>query len=207
MGPGGLSKDTPSKQEKDVRREQVQAALQSKPQRGRKRNNLSEAERVELTRTRNREHAKSTRNRKKARYEELVEKEAQLQAILDDKALESSRRAAVIEFLTVHGLMARCHSVGGNNEAYAQVIAGNSEDLRYEALGEFEVELVHRTVESFGAKTASLLSYSVNRADIALNLADTAFVEVAVELAGADEHQVSHRSTYCQVLSQVEQDN
>ncbi len=44
-----------------IRREEVEAALKSKPQRGRKRENLSVLERLELTRTRNREHAKSTR--------------------------------------------------------------------------------------------------------------------------------------------------
>jgi hypothetical protein len=44
-----------------VRMEKVEAALRSKPQRGRKRDDLSENERVELTRTRNREHAKCTR--------------------------------------------------------------------------------------------------------------------------------------------------
>jgi hypothetical protein len=44
-----------------VRQEKVVAALKSKPQRGKRREDLSEKERVELTRTRNREHAKSTR--------------------------------------------------------------------------------------------------------------------------------------------------
>lgn len=44
-----------------LRQEKIEAALRSKPQRGRKRDNLSVEERLELTRTRNREHAKSTR--------------------------------------------------------------------------------------------------------------------------------------------------
>ena len=44
-----------------IRVEKVEEALRSKPQRGRKRDDLNENERVELTRTRNREHAKSTR--------------------------------------------------------------------------------------------------------------------------------------------------
>lgn len=44
-----------------VRPEKVEAALRSKPQRGKRREDLSETERMELTRTRNREHAKSTR--------------------------------------------------------------------------------------------------------------------------------------------------
>jgi len=59
-----------------VRTEEVEAALRSKPQRGKKRDNLNGMERLELTRTRNREHAKNTRIRKKARYEELVQNEA-----------------------------------------------------------------------------------------------------------------------------------
>lgn len=54
--------DSSGKAEKPVvRTTEIQAALRSKPQRGRKRDNLSELERLELTRTRNREHAKSTR--------------------------------------------------------------------------------------------------------------------------------------------------
>jgi hypothetical protein len=48
--------------EKKIRKEEVEAALNSKPQRGRKRENLNAEERMELTRTRNREHAKSTRS-------------------------------------------------------------------------------------------------------------------------------------------------
>jgi hypothetical protein len=45
----------------DIRRSKIDDALRSKPQRGRKRDELSAEERMELTRTRNREHAKSTR--------------------------------------------------------------------------------------------------------------------------------------------------
>jgi hypothetical protein len=45
----------------EVRRSKIESALRSKPQRGRKRDDLSVEERMELTRTRNREHAKSTR--------------------------------------------------------------------------------------------------------------------------------------------------
>jgi hypothetical protein len=44
-----------------LRQEKVVEALKSKPQRGKRRDDLSETERMELTRTRNREHAKSTR--------------------------------------------------------------------------------------------------------------------------------------------------
>jgi hypothetical protein len=44
-----------------VRTDKIQDALNSRPQRGKKRHNLNDEERLELTRTRNREHAKCTR--------------------------------------------------------------------------------------------------------------------------------------------------
>ena len=55
------NQETESAPEKKIRKDEVEAALRSKPQRGRKRENLNAEERLELTRTRNREHAKSTR--------------------------------------------------------------------------------------------------------------------------------------------------
>lgn len=54
-------KHNPANKEHVFRQEEVEAALRSKAQRGRKRDNLSVSERLELTRTRNREHAKGTR--------------------------------------------------------------------------------------------------------------------------------------------------
>jgi hypothetical protein len=45
----------------DARSKKVQAALQSQHQRGKKRSELNDLERLELTRSRNREHARSTR--------------------------------------------------------------------------------------------------------------------------------------------------
>ena len=45
----------------EVRTEKIRDALNSKPQRGKKRQDLNQLERQVLTRTRNREHAKSTR--------------------------------------------------------------------------------------------------------------------------------------------------
>lgn len=44
-----------------IRKHLIEQALRSKSQRGKKRESLSEEERLELTRTRNREHAKTTR--------------------------------------------------------------------------------------------------------------------------------------------------
>ena len=48
-------------QHQEVRPSEVERALRSKPQRGKKRNNLNIDERKELTRSRNRLHAKTTR--------------------------------------------------------------------------------------------------------------------------------------------------
>lgn len=57
----GLAERSTSPPNGAVRKDKVEAALKSKPQRGKKRDNLNVMERLELTRTRNREHAKSTR--------------------------------------------------------------------------------------------------------------------------------------------------
>jgi hypothetical protein len=57
---GDLPSDDPAVAE-EIRKHKVEAALRSKPQRGRKRDDLSAKERQELTRSRNREHAKTTR--------------------------------------------------------------------------------------------------------------------------------------------------
>ena len=82
-----------------VRKEQVEAALRSKPQRGRRREELNQLERQELIRTRNRHHAKITRMRKKARYDELVQTEGQLQLYQAKEELEKKRRSAVVEYV------------------------------------------------------------------------------------------------------------
>jgi len=86
-------------EQSSVRAEEIEAALRSKPQRGRRRDNLSVEERQELTRTRNRAHARSTRNRKKARYEELLEKEKKYDALMQIKNMLNKRRECVIEFM------------------------------------------------------------------------------------------------------------
>ena len=82
-----------------IRQKEIEKALRSKSQRGRKRANLNEVERLELTRTRNREHAKSTRIRKKMRYEELLDYEARIKAIESKEDLDNRRRSCFINFL------------------------------------------------------------------------------------------------------------
>lgn len=99
--------DTRERPDSLVRKEQVEAALKSKPQRGRKRDDLNDMERLELTRTRNREHAKTTRIRKKQRYEELLHEERQLQDLRKKEILEKARRAAVVRYVNARQLMIR----------------------------------------------------------------------------------------------------
>jgi len=82
-----------------IRAAQVEAALRSKPQRGKKRENLSMSERLELTRTRNREHAKSTRIRKKARFEELCNREMEWHKYHETEILDSARRQCLVDFM------------------------------------------------------------------------------------------------------------
>jgi len=93
-----------------IRQDQIEAALRSKPQRGRKRENLSVLERLELTRTRNREHAKSTRIRKKARYQELLEKEQHYEAWNRVRNLNRERKDTILSFLSIRGSMTNNHN-------------------------------------------------------------------------------------------------
>lgn len=97
----GNSGDTSAAAAGPIRKEKIDAALKSKPQRGKKRENLSDLERIELTRTRNREHAKSTRIRKKQRYNELVECEEQLRELQKGQELTEERRRTVLNFLAL----------------------------------------------------------------------------------------------------------
>mmetsp|Transcript_53512 Transcript_53512/g.130284 ORF Transcript_53512/g.130284 Transcript_53512/m.130284 type:complete len:632 (-) Transcript_53512:219-2114(-) len=85
--------------------DKVQEALLSKPQRGKKRDDLNQSERIALTRTRNREHAKSTRARKKARYQELLDAEDKYNEmkLIDD--LRSERAAVLQRFLILRQTM------------------------------------------------------------------------------------------------------
>ncbi|KAL7553988.1 hypothetical protein ACHAWF_018312 [Thalassiosira exigua] len=76
----------------EVRTNKIKDALQSKPQRGKKRDNLNDRERLELTRTRNREHARCTRMKKKARLEHLVDVEKKYARLRATEARNDLRR-------------------------------------------------------------------------------------------------------------------
>lgn len=79
--------------------DKIRDALNSKPQRGKKRRNLNDDERLELTRTRNREHAKSTRMKKKARLEELLDIEKKYSLLKERHALEFCRKQYLVKFI------------------------------------------------------------------------------------------------------------
>lgn len=89
--------------EVELRTEKIRDALNSKPQRGKKRRNLNDMERVELTRTRNREHAKSTRMKKKARLHELMEMEKKYLLSKEKEVLDLCRRQRLNEFVETSG--------------------------------------------------------------------------------------------------------
>lgn len=123
----------------DIRREEVEKALNSKPQRGRKRRNLNEEERQELTRTRNREHAKSTRERKKQRHTELLEIERWYQDMRIQQELQSQRRQAVCLFIGVRQAMLR--QILNDNSGQATDVTIDSlilsrSDFRYHIRGQ-----------------------------------------------------------------------
>eukprot|EP01082_Thalassiosira_pseudonana_P000520 g1190.t1 g1190 contig10:1571378-1572496(+) len=82
-----------------VRTDMIQDALNSKSQRGKKRCNLNDVERLELTRTRNREHAKCTRMKKKARHEELVAMEQRYRQLKQQQDLNLQRRTRVFNLI------------------------------------------------------------------------------------------------------------
>lgn len=87
----------------EVRTDKIVEALKSKPQRGKKRQNLNDFERQELTRTRNREHAKSTRLKKKQRLEELVEMEKKYLLLKEKESLDTRRREHIVQFVEAVG--------------------------------------------------------------------------------------------------------
>jgi hypothetical protein len=185
-----------------VRKQEIEKALRSQPQRGRKRANLNEVERLELTRTRNREHAKSTRIRKKARYEELVDCEHKLQEHLEKEELDRQRRRCVLDFVFVRdrmlqGIAQSCCSTQDKLET-AQELDALVEDpstLAYQdgashngataadRMKEFDDALVSRAMRSFGIGRAPLhLSYQMNESidDVAISPSGVSLTQLEI---------------------------
>jgi hypothetical protein len=182
-----------------IRQKEIEKALHSKPQRGRKRANLNEVERLELTRTRNREHAKSTRVRKKIRYEELLDCEARIRAIEKRQELEHRRRCCIVKFLSlqeqmIHDDVHRSTSV--DSELHVQMkslFQENGNALLNEGSSDNDdcttTEQIQKFVRSFlcginiVANRSSIrykMKDSTGLEDIALSQNGTSFVEVDV---------------------------
>jgi len=89
----------------DIHNSKVETALHSKNQRGRKRENLSALERLELTRTRNREHAKTTRIRKKARFQELMTYEMKYQQSAEIESIRRIRCESILKLIQIRSDM------------------------------------------------------------------------------------------------------
>jgi hypothetical protein len=186
----------------DVRSEQVEKALRSKPQRGRKRDCLVGAERLERTRNRNREHACNTRLRKKARFQELEEKEKKLQVIEEERHLDSQRRQSLVDFFAMRERMAHklAHSGSKDDDVDIFDVSDFIEDVDdfkfdecdetsesaagFDAMKQFDAAIFRRTSHRFGTEAVHLLTYSVSAHDIALNLVDGALLEVDLLLRG-----------------------
>lgn len=195
---------------RSIRREKVEAALRSKPQRGRKRENLSDLERVELTRTRNREHAKSTRLRKKARYQELLDCEEKLKEVEEEDEFHESRRNCVLNFLKIREDNMRSalskESGQGNESAVAKekklslcdIVVSETGFLfddcsqpcsdrdGVEQLKQFDQTFVSRVASLFGASMARSLQLNMKAGanSIALNEDNQGFAVVELVFAG-----------------------
>lgn len=184
-----------------IRKEQIERALHSKPQRGKKRENLTESERLELTRTRNREHARSTRNRKKARYEELLAKEEHLDKLEQQLRLDQARRQTVVDFLGVRQQMVRqlgrsptsaplpeggiTHIVDDLDAFVFHDENGDTQEIRgLQGMGRFDEKLISRTEDRFGSEATSLLTYTKSLKSVALGLDDRASIDVELTIQG-----------------------
>jgi hypothetical protein len=204
------STNVPSSPDNLVRRQEIEAALRSKPQRGRKRDNLSEVERLELTRTRNREHAKSTRNRKKTRYQELLDNEQKLDGYLKTEELNNKRRSCVLDFLSIQedmlhstrssDLSTSCDDTRqiANSGVEAKTLQDVVEDIatftfcsRTDPSGattavarmqHFDASLISHLSSPKSVSVLASLSYEVNGManGIALTSGDTGFAEVGL---------------------------
>jgi hypothetical protein len=207
----GLTLDGDTNNDTIIRKEQIEAALHSKPQRGRKRANLNQLERVELTRTRNREHAKCTRIRKKARYEELLQTEKKLQAFLNAQLLQDERKAMINCFIIAReqGLRSSfendCDASSTSNAledimeggatfhyngSSAKTLPTNDQDsapssLKYQ-LEMFDDWVVAKVIACLGKAVIPMLSLSIQggaEEGIALNALHSGFIQVDVHVA------------------------
>jgi hypothetical protein len=198
--------------EEQIRKEEVEKALLSKPQRGRRRDNLSNSERLELARTRNREHAKSTRIRKKARVQELEEMEKQHKMLVTKEHISQKRREIVVDFLKLRESMIRnlmfsnscVENVEGRQDVdeepgklqdlvedvstfiFRDSTAQDEETDAIARMRNVDQRIVSLVRNKFGQQPSQPITYVLKESmdDIALTLHDVAMLEMKLVLSG-----------------------
>jgi len=183
------NQQTESETQATIRQDQIEAALRSKPQRGRKRENLSVLERLELTRTRNREHAKSTRIRKKARYQELLDKETKLENLQKINNLTSLRKDAVVKFVALIGSALSSQIVSkdkvfeviDNSSRFFFEVNGAKTQGSHDNLQPMYNVLCAKVAQQIGMETLPDLVLGINggSANVAVNEPGNGFAEVS----------------------------
>ena len=198
------SSTTSSAVTQPVLKAKIESALKSTPQRGRKRDELNDEERHELTRTRNREHARATRIRKKRKYDELVEKETQLEQLLQQQELERKRREAIVDLFRTRE--SRIRSLAAVDESAPQLIDSveqHDEPTRHaeeqakpldesECLKEtlrmrkFDDDLAKRVESGFGRSSLTKFTYNIvgQASGVALDGNDGALATVELMVPG-----------------------
>ena len=198
-----------------IEQAKIESALKSTPQRGKKRNELNDEERHELTRSRNREHARATRVRKKRKYEELVEKETQLEQLLQKQELEAKRREAIIDLFRTRE--SRIRSMAAVDESTPQLIdaeqSGHPEEHamsldKRECLKEtlrmrkFDDELAKRVEIGFGRSSLTKFTYSIvgQASGVALDGNDGALATVELMVPGESTRPLVKGLVYIRFL-------
>lgn len=195
-----------------VREDMIRDALMSQPQRGKKRQNLSELERLELTRTRNREHAKSTRMKKKARHQELIEIEKKYLLLQEKEKLTVKRKKYLVKFvesvgsspvtsICSHQLPCRLRKlacdrvrnaefsvIGSSAETAVALTSENSGFLKVSVRGADVIS--GETTTAFGVLCAEFCQGSADITDVTLHWSPS---QVTMSLAGIFP-SVSHSS-------------
>jgi len=206
IAPQSKTQSNKEENKETVRKSEIEATLKSKPQRGRKRENLNGLERQELTRTRNREHAKTTRIRKKARYEELNAFEQKYMSLLRAQEFEQARKESVVKFMSVRSDFLKtkkgnCNESSGWNFSFEHDTSScKSEDINNESsyiapyvdvvhdVNSFSVDLSSGLTLRNGASLSGLQAYD-NRilSQIKAKIGEDSHFEVQYKIIGSQD--------------------
>jgi len=207
--------DTRKEGEGKVRVDEVERALKSKPQRGKKRENLTVSEKKELTKTRNRMHATKTRIRKKARHDELVECEREYHKLMKEREHEVSRKKTILDFMVMRTKILNVKNTNDESDACGWkktfghdskaasraldlpdifvpnavfYVGSNVMDLR--GMYEFEHHFADELRDTFGENDDTKLNYVIfgGEEGIALSNISTGYAEYRLISESSDEN-------------------